>query len=166
MFSLAAISTEKMIVSAKRRGRGHGGWSKNNPYLQERWVEFQIDILPAYLVQRLLPVREQLSQEFERDLGIIQTVDGMIMESYFNRIRSESLSDSCSQPAFERISSHILANYTEVRDEYSCVYIVLDSCQQIICSFRKEHHLLYDEETLTCCTACPPMQQHMTYFVS
>jgi hypothetical protein len=123
-FDVLSPSTEKMIVSAKRRGRGHGGWSKNNPYLQERWVEFHIDILPAYLVQRLLPVREQLSNEFERDLGIIQTVDGMVMESYFNRIRSESPSDSYSQPAFERISSHILANHTEVRDGYSFVYTV------------------------------------------
>eukprot|EP00970_Alexandrium_tamarense_P018010 scaffold13205_cov124-Alexandrium_tamarense.AAC.1 len=74
-----------MIVSAKRRGRGHGGWSKNNPYLQERWVEFPIDIRPASLVQRLLPVREQLSNEFERDLAIVNTVDGMIMDSYFRR---------------------------------------------------------------------------------
>lgn len=24
-----------VIISAKRRGRGHGGWSKNNPYLEE-----------------------------------------------------------------------------------------------------------------------------------
>lgn len=24
-----------VIVKAKRRGRGHGGWSANNPYLQE-----------------------------------------------------------------------------------------------------------------------------------
>ena len=47
----------EMIISAKRRGRGHGGWSKNNPYLQERWVEFKHDIRPASLVQRLLPVR-------------------------------------------------------------------------------------------------------------
>ena len=23
-----------IIVQAKRRGRGHGGWSKNNPYLK------------------------------------------------------------------------------------------------------------------------------------
>jgi hypothetical protein len=26
---------EVIVVSAKRRGRGHGGWSKDNPYLQE-----------------------------------------------------------------------------------------------------------------------------------
>jgi len=60
---------DKIIVSAKRRGRGHGGWSKNNPYLEERWVEFNIDIHPASIVHRLLPVREQLAKEFERDLG-------------------------------------------------------------------------------------------------
>lgn len=24
-----------VIVQAKRRGRGHGGWSANNPYLEE-----------------------------------------------------------------------------------------------------------------------------------
>jgi hypothetical protein len=29
-----------VIVSAKRRGRGHGGWSKNNPYLEVRELFF------------------------------------------------------------------------------------------------------------------------------
>jgi len=24
-----------IIIRSKRRGRGHGGWSKNNPYLAE-----------------------------------------------------------------------------------------------------------------------------------
>lgn len=102
-----------MIVSAKRRGRGHGGWSKNNPYLQERWVEFPIDIRPASLVQRLLPVREQLSNEFERDLEIVNTVDGMIMDSYFRRVRDERALDSSTDSAFDRISVHILNNFTE-----------------------------------------------------
>lgn len=107
------MRTEKMIVSAKRRGRGHGGWSKNNPYLKERWVEFPIDIQPASLVQRLLPVREQLSKEFERDLDIVQAVDRMVMDSYFNRIKTQSLADSSTNPAFERISVNILSNTTE-----------------------------------------------------
>lgn len=110
---LTSYYVEKMIVSAKRRGRGHGGWSKNNPYLQERWVEFAINIQPASLVQRLLPVRQQLSMEFEKDLDIVQTVDGMIMDSYFSRIKSESMLDSSTQPSrFERISVHILTNNT------------------------------------------------------
>ena len=66
---------DKIIVSTKRRGRGHGGWSKNNPYLEEPWVEFKIDIRPASIVQRLLPVREQLAKEFERDLDVVGIVD-------------------------------------------------------------------------------------------
>jgi hypothetical protein len=38
---------DQIIISAKRRGRGHGGWSKNNPYLEERWMEMTIDIDPS-----------------------------------------------------------------------------------------------------------------------
>ncbi len=127
---------QKMIVSAKRRGRGHGGWSKNNPYLQERWVEFAIQINPASLVQRLLSVREQLAQEFERDLEIVGIVDGMIIESYFSTMKKERGEAQQQQQqqlwndnevegvdmipinhesgrAFERISVNILSNFTE-----------------------------------------------------
>ena len=101
----------KLIVSAKRRGRGHGGWSKNNPYLQERWVEFKIDIRPASLVQRLLPVREQIAEEFLHDLEIIGVIDGMIMDSYFTRLREGTPSTSA---AFDRTS--ILANFTQFEE--------------------------------------------------
>jgi len=128
---------QKVIVSAKRRGRGHGGWSKNNPYLQERWVEFAIDIRPASLVQRLLSVREQLAVEFERDLEIVGIVDGMIIESYFSTLKRErevqqqqrrwndkddnggGATSAATTPvdengrAFDRISVNILSNFTE-----------------------------------------------------
>ena len=131
---------EKMIVSAKRRGRGHGGWSKNNPYLEERWVEFPINIQPASLVQRLMPVREQLAKEFIKDLEIVKIVDGMIMDSYFKRVRENSNSNASSNAnsnnnpqqqqqqqlqqaqgdtAFERISVNILNNFTEFQDSES-----------------------------------------------
>ena len=45
----AMMQAEKgvVIVAAKRRGRGHGGWSKDNPFLEERFVEFEIDIDPV-----------------------------------------------------------------------------------------------------------------------
>ena len=99
----------QIIVSAKRRGRGHGGWSKNNPYLKERWIEFPIDIRPASLIQRLLSVRVQLAQEFERDLDIVTMVDGMIMDSYFSKLREEEKGGI----SFDRISVEILSNFTE-----------------------------------------------------
>ncbi len=121
---------QKIIIRAKRRGRGHGGWSKNNPYLQERYVEFPIDIQPASLVQRLLTVREQLATEFERDLEIVGIVDGMIIESYFDTVKREREEqqqrdedgwssgddDGVVAPvtrAFDRISVDILSNFTE-----------------------------------------------------
>ena len=100
---------DRMIVSAKRRGRGHGGWSKDNPYLQERWVEFAIDIRPASLVQRLLPVREQLAKEFASDLDVVEIVDGRIMGSYFDNLRDGG--DGAF--AFDRISHDVLTNTTD-----------------------------------------------------
>jgi len=106
---------DKMIVSAKRRGRGHGGWSKNNPYLEERWVEFPIDIRPASLVQRLLPVRQQLALEFQKDLQIVKIVDSMIMDSYFTKVKEDPESDH----AFDRISVAILSNFTEFQESGS-----------------------------------------------
>ena len=129
---------QKIIIRAKRRGRGNGGWSKNNPYLQERYVEFPIDIQPASLVQRLLTVREQLATEFERDLEIVGIVDGMIIESYFDTVKREREEQQQQQQqqqrdedgwsssggdddgviapvtrAFDRISFDILSNFTE-----------------------------------------------------
>ena len=71
LYDMMDQSNAQIIVSAKRRGRRHGGWSMNNPYLRERYVKFGIDIRPASLVQRLLAVRARLAAEFERDLQII-----------------------------------------------------------------------------------------------
>lgn len=114
-----------VTVSAKRRGRGHGGWSKNNPFLEERYVEFKIDIRPASLVQRLLSVRGQLASEFERDLDIITMVNDRIMDSYFDKLRTTaSLSEkdgsdqrasvaASSSSSFDRIAIDILTNITE-----------------------------------------------------
>ena len=133
LYSILQQPNTKMIISAKRRGRGHGGWSKNNPYLQDRYVEYSLDIRPASLVQRLLGVRMQLANEFENDLDIVRIVDGMIMKSYFSRLKKEqqlqyddddvlggeekvgtsSSSTTTTSFAFDRISDDILTNFTE-----------------------------------------------------
>ena len=82
------------------------------------WVlQFKIDIRPATLVQRLLPVREQLANEFERDLNIVGIVDEMIMESYFSKLRDvDGVEDKSPVTAFDRISNDILTNYTEFQE--------------------------------------------------
>jgi len=81
-------SGETIILSARRRGRGRGGWSKNNPYLQDRWVEFSIDIDPPSLASRIMSVREQLAREWVYDLDIITKFGESVLESYFeNRVQ-------------------------------------------------------------------------------
>lgn len=74
-----------VIVSARRRGRGHGGWSKDNPYLEDRFVEFEIDIEPPSLVTRILSVRQQISDEWVTDLETLRTINGQILASYHER---------------------------------------------------------------------------------
>jgi hypothetical protein len=85
---------ETLIVSAKRRGRGHGGWSKNNPYLEERWAEIPIDIDPPSLTTRLLAVREQIAEEWVEDLDVLVMANDLILDSYFSKIRSSREEDA------------------------------------------------------------------------
>jgi hypothetical protein len=74
---------DKVIVAARRRGRGHGGWSKNNPHLEDRFVEFEIDIEPASLVTRIVSVRNQIAMEWAKsDLDLLDRVTQMILQSY------------------------------------------------------------------------------------
>lgn len=117
---------DHVIVSAKRRGRGHGGWSKNNPYLPERWVEFKIDIDPSYLTTRIVSVREQIATEWITDLDILKEANQMILISYFDIVKRDRESASKnednipisndyiknSEVAFERTATNIFQNNT------------------------------------------------------
>lgn len=106
-----------MIVSAKRRGRGHGGWSKNNPYLKDRYVEFEISIDPTSLTDRILTVREQIASEWVTDLEILGKANQQILDSYFQLAkddrRKENKDSSTTQAiAFERTAINALNNHT------------------------------------------------------
>ena len=85
-----------VVVSARRRGRGHGGWSKDNPYLEDRFVEFEIDIEPPSLVTRILSVRQQIAQEWVTDLQTLQTVNGQILASYHARTSQMRDEEECA----------------------------------------------------------------------
>ena len=106
---LAMMEREKdvIVVSVKRSGKGHKGWSKNNPYLEDRYVQFHIDIDPVSLTSRILDVREQIAKEWEIDLGILSQANNNILESYAQISREErgkKDSELSSRPpvAFER----------------------------------------------------------------
>jgi hypothetical protein len=106
-----------VIVSAKRRGAGHGGWSKDNPYLQDRYVEFEIDVDPVSLASRILAVREQLSKEWFFDLDVLKEANDQILTSYFERAKIErtkrdsELTESPSV-AFDRMAVNLMNNQT------------------------------------------------------
>jgi hypothetical protein len=105
LLELLEQPNDVMIVSAKRRGRGQGGWSKNNPYLKDRYVEFKINIEPATLTDRILAVREQLAAEWVSDLAILKKANQAILDSYFQiakEARTSSTSTASNTVAFER----------------------------------------------------------------
>jgi hypothetical protein len=105
---LAMISQpmERIIISAKKRGRGHGGWSKNNPYLKERWMELPMDIDPPTLASRILQVREQIAKEWVTDLDVLIESNDLILDSFFKTVKEkrDSKNDSvvAGGDAFER----------------------------------------------------------------
>jgi hypothetical protein len=99
--------------------------------LEERWVEFPIDIDPVSLAQRILSVRGHIATEFIQDLDIVISTNDQILDSYFENIRyrgvdetafssssSSSSSDSSNSPeeiaaTFDRITSIILGRNME-----------------------------------------------------
>lgn len=97
---------DRIIVSAKRRGRGHGGWSKNNPYLEERWMEMTVDIHPSSLASRILSVREQIAKEWTQDLDILLTANDQILQSFFDTMKSSQN----GQGSFERTAANMMNN--------------------------------------------------------
>jgi len=112
----AMMQAEKdvVIVAAKRRGRGHGGWSKDNPFLEERFVEFEIPIDPVSLAARILAVREQIANEWVTDLDVLQQANEQILDSYFATAVEERTGGVEGVPvaAFERTAVNLLNNHT------------------------------------------------------
>mmetsp|Transcript_36911 Transcript_36911/g.75285 ORF Transcript_36911/g.75285 Transcript_36911/m.75285 type:complete len:449 (-) Transcript_36911:415-1761(-) len=69
---------------------------KNNPYIEEKFVEFEIDIDPTSLATRILSVREQLAREWAEDLDIVVAANEQMMQSYMESVmdvRDEDKSD-------------------------------------------------------------------------
>lgn len=74
--------SQKIIIQARRRGRGRGGWSKNNPYLKDRFVEFEVSIDPPNIVSRIISVRSKIGQELQGDLDLVVAANDEILRSY------------------------------------------------------------------------------------
>lgn len=125
----------------KERGfRNQKGWSKNNPYLEDKFFNFTVDIDPASLVTRILSVREQIAKEWIDDLQVLDAANDMILESYFSQIEKDQESQNSktdnedddndedeshdsastvSSPSFERVMSSLLHTHTAFRETLS-----------------------------------------------
>lgn len=83
LLELTQQNPTTIVISSKRRGRGHGGWSPHNPYLKERWVETTVTIDPTNLATRILSVREQIAKEWVEDLNVLIEANEEILNSFY-----------------------------------------------------------------------------------
>lgn len=68
--------------------RSISGWSKHNPYLKPEYVEFEIEVDPTSIAQRLLKIREQVRREIEHDLEVIGEWEGILLESWVESVKT------------------------------------------------------------------------------
>jgi len=84
-----------VVVRAGGKNRGAGGWSKKNPYLEERFIEIEIDIDPTSLVSRIVSVREQIANEWVADLDTLLAANELILTSYYDNLESSRDDEEC-----------------------------------------------------------------------
>lgn len=76
---------ETVVVKTKSGSPFAGNRGANaakNPYIEDRFVEFRIDIDPPSLVSRILSVREQIALEWSSDLDTLVHANDIILSSY------------------------------------------------------------------------------------
>lgn len=87
--------------------------------MEERWVEFPIEVDPASLAQRILSVRGQIASEFVQDLDIVIATNDQILDSYFEHLRHDNQNNNNPvsphelATSFDRTTSIILSTNME-----------------------------------------------------
>eukprot|EP00957_Ditylum_brightwellii_P071951 5468269-Ditylum_brightwellii.AAC.1 len=81
-----SLPEEKIIIQT-RGHRSFGGGSRNNPYVQQNFVEYEIDIDPTSLATRIISVREQLAKEWLQDLDLVVEANERVLSSYLNNVK-------------------------------------------------------------------------------
>lgn len=105
------LPKERIIIQARGRYSGHGGGSKNNPFIQrDKMIEVPIDIDPQSLVHRIMSVREQISKEFLNDLDVIRLANDQIMSIYETEVRDKTEDRGETESAFQRNAIVLFVN--------------------------------------------------------
>ena len=136
-FLLDMVREPKGVVTiqAPRRnpfGSGAlGQGRRKNPYLQQRYVEYTIEIDPASLVTRIMSVREQIAKELINDLPLIAQAGELIIDSYqenLRRDRDDEDSSSQRQQLDEECEVPSVDEGGENDNETTLPYSVEDEC--------------------------------------
>ena len=83
---LLVAPPEEITIALKKRGAGHGGWSKNNPYLPVRHHEYKESIVPRDVGIRLVQVRADVAKELRGDLASLAAEDASFWVSYLEDV--------------------------------------------------------------------------------
>ena len=93
---LLRTPNEEVVVEFKRRGNGgHGGsperaaamGSAGNPYLQDHVYEYKTKIEPRRLGDRLMRLRQEISDEWREDLELLGNENEEMWRSFFETVR-------------------------------------------------------------------------------
>lgn len=77
----------------------------------QRYIEFNIDIEPPSLVSRILSVRDQIAQEWVKDLDTLVLANEMILDSYHEKASQQRSNEtSTTETAYDRNSMFLLNN--------------------------------------------------------
>lgn len=100
---LTAAPPETVVVEFKRRGAGVGGWSKDNPYLQNHVYEYKEEIVPQKLANKIMRLREEIASEWDEDLQLLSKENDEMWRSFFEKVREkgEDAQAHLQMPAFQ-----------------------------------------------------------------
>lgn len=83
----------------------------------QRFVEFEIDIDPPALVQRIMSVREQIAKEWVADLDTFVAANEMILKSYYENLEAARQDEECIEDGEDPNeciqTEHLISAYSE-----------------------------------------------------
>lgn len=134
--------------------------AKENPYLEEKSVGYEIDIDPASLVNRIISVREQISKEWATDLETLFLTNDEILSTYLDQQmdsrehEEDDIEDNeYVNSSFNSSAIFFLSNSLGTQDRDSSPYrrsnfdlLLLSSTQESIHRVLKDYASNEDEE--------------------
>jgi len=78
---LSTLPVTTARICSEKEGKQSDDDSKN-PYLDEKTIEYELNVEPSAVVRRILSVREQLSKEWVEDLDMLLKLNDEIMDTF------------------------------------------------------------------------------------